>query len=59
MATAAQKGRALRIATVVIKAYAESPAGGTPKRTDFGKLLESLYRKTIEIVEDADKDDLA
>lgn len=57
MATAAQKDRALKLALVIIRAYAESAGGGTPKRTDFGKMLETLYRKTIELVEDTDKDD--
>jgi hypothetical protein len=57
MATVAQKDRALKLATVIIKAYAESPAGGTPKRTDFGKMLENLYHKTVELVENSDKDD--
>ncbi len=56
MATAAQKDRALKLATVIIKAHAESAAGGTPKRTDFGKLLDTLYRKTLELVEDSDQD---
>jgi hypothetical protein len=57
MATSAQKDRALKLATVIIKAYAESTAGGTPKRTDFGKMLENLYHKTIALVEDSDRDD--
>ena len=55
MATPTQKDRALKLATVVIKAYAGSSAGGAPKRTDFGKLLEALYHKTVELVEDSDK----
>lgn len=57
MATATQKDRALKLATVIVKAYAESSAGGAPKRTDFGKILETLYRKTVELVEDSDRDD--
>lgn len=57
MANAVQKDRALKLATVIIKAYAESSAGGAPKRTDFGKMLENLYRKTVDLVEDSDKDD--
>ncbi|NIQ37043.1 MAG: hypothetical protein GTN81_00405 [Proteobacteria bacterium] len=57
MATSGQKDRALKLAIVIIRAYAESAGGGTPKRTDFGKMLENLYRKTIELVVDADKDD--
>ncbi|MBW2059835.1 MAG: hypothetical protein JRH07_18675 [Deltaproteobacteria bacterium] len=57
MATAAQKNRALKLATVIIKAYAESSAGGAPKRTDFAKMLENLYRKTVELLEDSDRDD--
>ena len=57
MATAVQKDHALKLATVIIKAYAESPAGGAPKRTDFGKMLEALYRKNINLVEDSDRDD--
>lgn len=59
MATASQKNRALKLAMVIIKAHAESAAGGAQKRTDFGKLLENLYRKTVDLVEDSDKDDLA
>ena len=54
MATPAQKDRALKLAMVIIKAHAGSSA---PKRTDFAKLLESLYRKTVELVEDSDKED--
>lgn len=57
MATPAQKDRALKLAMVIIKAHAGSSAGGAPKRTDFAKLLESLYRKTVELVEDSDKED--
>ena len=56
MATPDQKNRALKLAMVIIKEYAGSPAGGTPKRTDFPKLLENLYRKTIELVEDSDRE---
>jgi hypothetical protein len=57
MATPAQKDRALKLATVIIKAHAGASAGGAPKRTDFAKLLESLYRKTVELVEDSDRED--
>jgi hypothetical protein len=57
MATVAQKDRALKLAMVIVKAYAESPAGGGPKRTDFAKMLDSLYRKTIELVEDSDREE--
>jgi hypothetical protein len=57
MATPTQKDRALKLSTVIIKAYAGSSAGGAPKRTDFGKLLETLYHKTVELVEDSDKED--
>jgi len=57
MATAAEKDRALKLAMVIMKGYAESAGGGTPKRTDFPKMLENLYRKTVELVEDADRDD--
>ncbi len=57
MPTLAQKDRALKLATVIIKAYAGSPAGGAPKRTDFGKLLETLYRKTVELIEESDRED--
>jgi hypothetical protein len=57
MATLAQKDRALKLATVIIKAYAGSSAGGAPKRTDFGKLLEALYRKTVELIEDSDREE--
>ncbi|NIO03621.1 MAG: hypothetical protein GTN74_03130 [Proteobacteria bacterium] len=57
MATANQKDRALKLAIVIIRAYAESAGGGAPKRTDFGKMLDTLYRKTVDLVEDADKDD--
>jgi hypothetical protein len=56
MATAAQKDRALKLAMVIVKAYAESAAGGTPKRTDFSKMLDTLYRKTLELVEDSDRE---
>ena len=57
MATPTQKDRALKLSTVIIKAYAGSSAGGAPKRTDFGKLLETLYHKTVELVEHSDKED--
>lgn len=57
MATPAQKDRALKLAMLIIKAYAESAAGGAPKRADFPKLLENLYRKTVQLVEDSDKSD--
>jgi hypothetical protein len=57
MATAAQKERALKLATLIVRAHAESAAGGTPKRTDFDKMLERLYRKTLELVENSDRDD--